>query len=58
MVLKGLSMCTCPTKSGKGVNTVGEEHPQMWHVINVHKCVFLGERIQGLNSISRTVSRH
>jgi len=37
---EGLSMCTCPTKSGpRGVNAVGEEHVRMWHVLNVHKCV-------------------
>ena len=37
-------MCTCPTKSGpREVNTVGEEHQQTWHVLNVHKCVLLGK---------------
>ena len=28
-------MCACPTKSGpRGVNAVGEEQLQMWHVLN------------------------
>ena len=42
--LWGLSMCTCLTKSGPRVaNAVGEEHLQMWHALNVHKCVLLGK---------------
>ena len=34
---KGLSRCACPTKSGpRGVNTMGEQHPRMWHVPNMY----------------------
>jgi len=41
-------MCACPTKSGlRGANAVGEEHLQMWHVLNVYKCT-VGEAIHGL----------
>ena len=37
-------MCSCSTKSGtRGANAVGEEHLQMWHVLNTHKCVLLGK---------------
>jgi len=40
-------MRTCPTKSAsRGANAVGEEHLQMWHVLNVHKCVLLGEEFR------------
>jgi len=40
-------MCTCPTKSGpRGANAVGEEHLQMWHVLNVHQCVSLGKEFR------------
>jgi len=47
-IARGLSMCACPTKSGlRGANAVGEEHLQMWHVLNVHKCT-VGETIHGL----------
>ena len=32
-------MCTRPTDSGsRGVNAVGEEYLQTWHVLSVHKC--------------------
>jgi len=37
-------MYACPTKPGpRGANDVGEQHVQMWHVLNVHKCVLLGK---------------
>jgi len=38
-----------PTKSGpRGANTVGEEHLQMWHVLNVQMCILLGKELKGL----------
>jgi len=41
---EGLSMCTRPTDSGsRGVNAVGEEYLQTWHVLSVHKCVLFGK---------------
>ena len=41
-------MCVCPTKSVPwGVNAMGEEHLQKWHVLNVHKWALLGkERVK------------
>jgi len=40
-------MCTYPTKSIlRGANTVGEEHLQTWHMLNVHKCVLLGKEFR------------
>ena len=40
-------MCTHPTKSGpRGVNIVSEEHLEMRHVLNEHKCVLLGEEFR------------
>ena len=51
LIVLGLSMCACPTKSSpRGLNTVEEQQLQMWHVLNIHKCVLLGKefRVKGL----------
>jgi len=38
-----LSMCASHTKSGSRVNAVGEEHQQIWHMLNAHRCELLGK---------------
>jgi len=41
---EGNALHVCfPTKSGSRVNAVGEEHQQMWHMLNAHRCVLLGK---------------
>ena len=51
-------MCTCPPKSGpRGANVVGAEHPRMWHVLNVHKCVLLGKEF-GLKGLTNPIDIH
>ena len=45
----GPSMCTCPTRfCPRGANATKLERLQTWHV---HKCVLLGDRIQGLKGL-------
>lgn len=40
-ITKGVSMCACTTNSGLwGMNAVGEEYLQKWHVLNAHINVY------------------